>query len=89
MVSARKRGPPVSQKAKTPALNRRHSKDQIWSFGVSAATEHATVDFALAVFQVDEIASAVQVVHFALCNGRDAEGAGEFADRSKHRFILG
>ncbi|ODS56718.1 MAG: hypothetical protein ABS40_07875 [Agrobacterium sp. SCN 61-19] len=76
-------------KSKDAGRNRRRSRDRIWSVGSSGAAEHATVDFALTVFQVDQVASAVQVVHFTLCNGRDAKGAGDFADRSKHRFVLG
>jgi hypothetical protein len=75
-------------KRKDAGRNRRHSIEQIWSVARSGAAEHATVDFALTVFQVNQVASAIQVVHFALCNGRDAKGAGDFADRSKHRFFL-
>jgi hypothetical protein len=75
-------------KSKDAGKNRRRSKDPIWSVGRSAAAEHATVDFALAVFEINQVAGAVQVVHFTLCNARNAKGAGHFADRSKHRFVL-
>jgi hypothetical protein len=73
-----------SPKSKDAGKDRRHSRDQIWSVGTSAAAEHATIDFALAVFQVNQVAGAIQVVHFALGNAGNAEGPGDFADRSKH-----
>lgn len=42
--------------------------------------EHAAVDLAHPVFKVDAVVGFVQVGEFAVLNGRDTEGAGDFAD---------
>jgi hypothetical protein len=50
--------------------------------------EHATVDLANAVLEIEAIAGFIEVSHFAFLDGRTAQDAGELADGSKHLTSL-
>jgi len=49
--------------------------------------EHAAIDLTLTIFKVKTVMRAVQVSHFALFSTRNAQGAGEFLDRTKHCLL--
>jgi hypothetical protein len=51
---------------------------------VLSGAKHAAINLALAELKIQPVMRAIQIGHFAVCNARDAQSAGDLLDRSKH-----
>ena len=49
--------------------------------------EDAAIDLTLTIFKVKTVVCAIQIGHFTFLSARNAQGAGEFLDRTKHCLL--